>query len=310
MRSDLASLEAFLAVAEHRSFRAAGHVLGVTPSAISQTVRKLEERLGTQLFARTTRSVALTEAGDHLRAGLRPAFAQIHATVASLDEMNGRATGLLRLNVSSIAEAIFSEGVLAEFLARNSGIRLDLAVDDTGTDIVQEGFDAGIQLGEVIAQDMVAVNITPEERQIVVASPRYLAKHGVPKRPRDLHRHACIGWRVYSRPAPYRWELTENGREIELAIEARVDTNEMSVMVRLALDGVGIALGLERTWAPHLASGKLVTVLDAYCPPFPGFFLYYPRRTRVPAKLRALIDFLQERREPSARKRPRRSRSP
>ncbi|ABC82972.1 LysR family transcriptional regulator [Anaeromyxobacter dehalogenans] len=296
MRSDLAALEAFLAVADNRSFRAAGQVLGVTSSAVSQAVHKLEERLGVQLFARTTRSVALTEAGEHLRAGLRPAFAQMRETVDSLGELKGRPAGLLRLNVSSVAEAIFSEGVLAAFLARHPGIRLDVAVDDTGTDIVKEGFDAGIQLGEVIAQDMVAVNVTREERQIVVASPRYLAAHGVPRRPRDLHKHACIGWRVYSRPAPYRWEFTSNGREIEVAIEARVDTNEMAVMVRLALDGVGIAAGLERTWAPHLASGKLVSVLDEYCPPFSGFFLYYPRRTRVPAKLRALIDFLKERR--------------
>lgn len=296
MRSEVASLEVFLAVAEKRSFRAAGEVLGVTASAVSQTVQKLEERLEVQLFTRTTRSVALTEAGEHLRAGLRPAFAQLRETVSSLGELKGRPAGLLRLNVSSVAEAIFSEGVLAAFLARYPDIRLDLAVDDTGTDIVEEGFDAGIQLGEVIAQDMVAVNITREERQIIVASPRYLAAHGTPKRPRDLHQHACIGWRVYSRPAPYRWELTENGRDIELAIDARVDTNEMAVMVRLALDGVGIASGLERTWAPHLASGKLVTLLDRYCAPFPGFFLYYPRRTRVPLKLRALIDFLKERR--------------
>jgi len=296
MRSDLASLEAFLAVADARSFRAAGQLLGVTPSAISQAVQKLEERLGVQLFARTTRSVALTEAGEHLRGGLRPAFAQLRETVDSLGQMNGRPAGRLRLNVSSVAEAIFSEGVLASFLARYPDIRLDLAVDDTGTDIVKQGFDAGIQLGEVIAQDMVAVNITREERQIVVASPRYLAAHGTPKRPRELHQHTCIGWRVYSRPSPYRWELTENGRDIELAIESRIDTNEMALMVRLALDGVGIATGLERTWAPHLANKKLVTVLDKYCLPFPGFFLYYPRRTRVPAKLRVLIEFLKERR--------------
>ena len=300
MRSDLASLEAFLAVAEQGSFRAAGQLLGVTSSAVSQTVRKLEERMGTPLLTRTTRSVALTEAGEHLRGGLRPALAQVRETVASLDEMKGRPAGLLRLNVSSIAETIFSEGVLAAFLARYPDIRLDLAVDDTGTDIVREGFDAGIQLEEVISQDMVAVNITRQERQIVVASPTYLAAHGTPKRPRDLHAHACIGWRVYSRPAPYRWEMTENGREIELAINARVDTNEMSVMIRLALDGVGIAGGLERTWAPHIASGRLVPVLDKYCLPFPGFYLYYPRRTRVSAKLRALIDFLKERR-PRAR---------
>jgi DNA-binding transcriptional LysR family regulator len=272
-------------------------MLGVTPSAVSQTVHKLEERLGLQLFTRTTRSVALTEAGEHLRAGLRPAFGQIQQTLESLDALKGRPTGLLRLNVSSVAEPLFSENVLAAFLARYPDLRLDLAVDDTGTDIVKEGFDAGIQLGEVIAKDMVAVNLTRQERQLVVASPAYLARRGRPKRPRELHDHACIGWRVYSSPAPYRWEFTEHGKEVELAITARVDTNEMAVMVRLALDGVGIATGLERTWAPHLKRGRLVALLEAYCPPFPGFFLYYPHRARVPAKLRALIDFFKERQQ-------------
>ena len=296
MRTDLSGLDTFLAVADRRSFRAASQELGVTTSAVSQTVQRLEERMGVQLFVRTTRSVALTEAGEHLRAGLGPAFEQMRDTVASLDELRQRPKGLLRLNVSSIAETIFSKGVLSAFLARYPDIRLDLSVDDTGTDIVKEGFDAGIQLGEVIAQDMVAVNITKEERQIFVASPEYLAQHGTPRTPRELHAHSCIGWRVYSQPAPYRWELTENGRDVEIAVTARVDTNEMSVMIRLALDGVGIAGGLERTWAPHLARGEVVPVLLKYCPPFPGFYLYYPRRTRVPAKLRAFIDFLKEQR--------------
>ena len=218
MSTGLAGLDTFLAVAEKRSFRAAGEELGVMPSAVSQTVRQLEERLGLQLFVRTTRSVALTEAGEHLLGGLRPAFKDVHATLASLNELKHRPAGTPRLNVSSIAEAFPSEGLIAEFLAAYPEIKLDLAIDDRDTDIVQEGFDAGVHLGEVVAQDMIAVNVTRTERQIVVGAPSYFAKRGKPRHPRDLHAHSCIGWRVYSRPAPYRWEFTENGKDLELQV--------------------------------------------------------------------------------------------
>src|SRR5690606_38621185 len=163
-------------------------------------------------------------------------------------------------------------------------------------------FDAGVRLGEVVSPDMIAVNVTKQERQIVVGSPAYLARHGTPQHPRDLHAHACIGWRRYDLPAPYRWELTEDGEDFEMEIAARVNTNAMHVMTRLALDGAGLTLGLERTFQEHVAAGRLVPVLVDHCPPFPGFFLYYPRTAHVPAKLRALIDFVtarrRQRREP------------
>ena len=296
MRDDLTGLDTFLAVAEKRGFRAAAEELGVTSSAVSQAVRQLEERLGLQLFVRTTRSVALTEAGEQLRAGLRPAFREMRSTLSSLNELRSKPAGTLRLNVSSIAEAFLSEGLIASFLGEYPEIKLDIAIDDTESDLVAAGFDAGVHLGEVVARDMVTVNVTKEERQIVVASPAYLAARGKPKHPRDLHAHSCIGWRVYSRPAPYRWEFTENGKDFELEIDARVNTNEMGVMIRLALDGVGVTGGLESTFRPYLDRGELVSVLGRYCPPFPGFFLYYPSRTHAPAKLRALIEFLQKRR--------------
>ena len=171
MRDDLVGLETFLAVADKRSFRAASEELGVTASAVSQTVRQLEERLGLQLFARTTRSVALTEAGEQLRAGLQPAFRDVRSTLASLNELRSKLAGTLRLNVSSIAEAFLSEGLLASFLVEYPEIKLDIAIDDTEPDLVAAGFDAGVHLGEVVAPDMVTVNVTREERQTVVASP-------------------------------------------------------------------------------------------------------------------------------------------
>lgn len=295
MRDDLPGLAAFVAVAERRSFRAAGELLRVTPSAVSQTVRQLEERLGLQLLARTTRSVALTELGQHLYDGLSPAFASIQASLDSLNELRNRPAGTLRLSVSAIAESFLAEGALAAFLAQYPDIKLELAIDDSESDIVQEGFDAGVRLGEVIDRDMVAVRVSADQRQIVVASPDYLARHGRPKHPRDLQNHTCIGWREYSRPAPYRWEFTENGKDFEVNIDGRVNTNEMSVMLRLARDGVGLTIGLEETFRPYIERRELVTVLDKFCAPFPGFFLYYPSRAQTPAKLKALVDFLRVR---------------
>ena len=204
IREDLGGLAAFLAVADKRSFRAASEELGVTASAVSQAVRQLEERLGLPLFARTTRSVALTEAGRHLYDGLRPAFADVETTLQSLNELRSRPAGTLRLNVYSVAECFLSEGTLAEFLAEYPDVELEVMIDDSDTDIVAHGFDAGVRLGEVVAQDMVAVRVSEEQRQLVAGSPRYFATHGKPKHPRDLHAHSCIGWRMLGSASPYR----------------------------------------------------------------------------------------------------------
>ncbi|MBX3212446.1 MAG: LysR family transcriptional regulator [Labilithrix sp.] len=305
MRTDLGGLDTFVAVAEARSFRAASQRLGVTASAVSQSVRQLEARLGLPLFTRTTRSVALTEAGEHLLHGLRPAFADVRATLETLEHLRGRPAGTLRLNVASIAETFLSERTVAAFLAEYPDIKLDLAVDDDDIDIVADGFDAAVRLGELVAEDMVAVSVSGDQRQIVVGSPSYFAARPKPKHPRDLHAHECIGWRVYARPAPYRWEFTEDGKDFEIAIDARVNTSEARVMHRLALDGVGLTIGMEDSLRPYIDRGELVPVLEKFCPSFPGFFLYYPYPSggEAPPKLKALVDFLRRRMRPKKKKR-------
>jgi DNA-binding transcriptional LysR family regulator len=301
VRHDIGGLEAFLAVAEKRSFRAAAEELGVTRSAVSQTVRQIEERLGVQLLSRTTRSVGLTEAGEHLYRSLKPAFGEVRAALASLDELRSRPAGTLRLNVASIAESFLTASTIPAFLAEYPDIKLDICIDDGDTDIVREGFDAAVRLGEVVDKDMVAVSVSGPQRQLVVGSPGYLAAHGKPEHPRDLHAHACIGYRHMTSSRPYRWEFTENGKDFEVAVDARVNTNQIALMVRLAFEGVGLTIGMEETFRPYLERGELVAVLEPYCQPFAGFYLYYPSRAQTPAKLKALVEFLRKRARPRRR---------
>jgi DNA-binding transcriptional LysR family regulator len=310
MSDDFTGLSVFLALVAHKNFRAAGEQLGVTGSAVSQSLRQLEDRLGVALFQRTTRSVALTEAGEQLYRGLAPAVAEVRGSLAALDAMRGVPAGRLRLSVSSIAESFLSSSLLAEFLAAHVSIQLDVEVDDGDPDIVAAGFDAGVRLGETIAPDMVAVPVSGEQRQVIVGSPTYLKARGAPQHPRDLAEHACIGWRAHGRATPYRWELVDRGREVEVAIDVRVNTTDMGLMTRLACAGIGLTIGLEESFRPYLERGELVSVLDKHCPPFAGFFLYYPKRANPPLKLRALVDFVRARQRlrvpPPSRKRKRR----
>jgi DNA-binding transcriptional LysR family regulator len=295
MADDFTGLPVFLALVAHKNFRAAGEQLGVTGSAVSQSLRQLEDRLGVALFQRTTRSVALTEAGEQLYRGLAPAVAEVRGALAALDAMRGVPAGRLRLSVSSIAESFLSSSLLADFLAAHPSIQLDVEVDDGDPDLVAAGFDAGVRLGERVAPDMVAIPVSGEQRQLVVGSPAYLAARGVPQHPRELAAHACIGWRARGRATPYRWELADRGREIEVVVDARVNTTDMGLMIRLACAGVGLTIGLEESFRPYLDRGELVAVLDKHCPPFAGFFLYYPKRANPPLKLHALVDFLRAR---------------
>jgi DNA-binding transcriptional LysR family regulator len=295
MRDDLAGLTTLLAVADRRSFTAAAAELGVPPSAVSQTVSGLEQRLGVRLLQRTTRSVGLTEAGERFIARLRPALAGVQAAVESLDEVRGQPTGTLRLNVPRLASQWVVAPLLEPFLAAHPGLRLDIAIDDGFTSIVDAGFDAGIRLGEMLDQDMVAVRLTGDMRTAIVASPAYLAAHGAPKHPRELLRHACINYRRISSGTVYRWEFTVKGREVTIAVDGPLVTNDGDLMVRAAEDGVGLAYLMENMVADQLASGRLVRVLERYCPPFPGLFLYYPSRAQLAPKLRALVDFLRDR---------------
>jgi len=296
MNTDLAGITVFVTVAEARSFRAASERLGVTRSAVSQAIRRLEERMGVALVQRTTRSVHLTEAGERLYQSVRPALDDLGAALEAVGEMRERPSGMLRITVSSIAERFLSGSLLAGFLASYPDIRLDIAVSDEEFDIVAEGFDAGVRLGEVIEQDMIALPVSDEQRQMVVGSPDYVAQRGTPGHPRDLSAHHCIGWRPSPQVAPYRWEFTENGHDFDVAVNPRVTTNDMRVMIRLACAGAGLTFGMEETFRPYIDRAELVPLLEEFCPPFPGFYLYYPSRRNVPLKLRVLIDYLRRRR--------------
>ncbi|WP_394846512.1 LysR family transcriptional regulator [Pendulispora brunnea] len=302
MKDELAGIATFLRVAEKKSFTTAAAELGVTASAVSQTVRQLEDRLGVRLFQRTTRSVSLTEAGQRLLDRVRPAVADVRDAVESLAELRDRPAGTLRITISQVAMAIVLEPVMDAFLAEHPDIRLDLSIDDGLVDIAAHGFDAGVRLGEVLDKEMIAVRVSGEQRSAIVGAPSYFAKHGKPKHPRDLHRHDCIGYRRITGGDMYKWEFDEpDGKAFQMAVDGRIVANDGNMMLRVAARGLGVAYALEDVARPYLERGDLVRVLADYCAPFPGFFLYYPSRIQVPLKLRALIDFLSK--APKRRKR-------
>jgi DNA-binding transcriptional LysR family regulator len=292
MQSDLNALGVFALVAEERSFRAAADRLGVTRSAVSQTIRRLEETMGVALVRRTTRSVSLTEAGERLHAKVAPALADMRAAIEATGSLAGRPRGRLRLAVSSIAERFLSGPFLAAFAEVNPEVELDITVTDEEFDIVVEGYDAGVRLGEVIEQDMIAVPVSGDQRQIAVCAPAYRDRFGEPSHPSELAGHRCVGWRPAPGVAPYRWEFAEDGREFSVSVAPEITTNDMALMIKLAVAGAGITCGLEESFRPWIERGALVPVLEDYCPLFPGFYLYYPSRN-VPPKLRALIDHAQ-----------------
>ncbi|MBP2299356.1 LysR family transcriptional regulator [Azospirillum picis] len=293
MLPDLNALAVFLTVAEERSFRAAADRIGVTRSAVSQTIRRLEETVGVALVRRTTRSVGLTEEGERLFNDAAPALAEMGAALSSLGEMRGRPRGQLRLAVSSIAEEFLSGSWLAAFAEANPEIQLDVTVTDEEFDIVAEGYDAGIRLGEVIGQDMIAIPVSREQRQVAVCAPAYLARAGAPPHPRDLVRHRCIGWRSAPGIAPYRWEFAEDGKEFAVAVEPEITTNDMALMIRLARAGAGITFGMEESFREVIDRGELVPLLEDFCPRFPGFYLYYPDRRNLSPRLRALLSCIR-----------------
>lgn len=293
MLSDLNALAVFALVAEERNFRAAADRMGVTRSAVSQTIRKLEEALGIALVNRTTRSVALTEAGERLYAEAVPALREMQGALDAAANLTGTPRGRLNLAVSSIAESFLSGPLLTSFLDQNPDVKLHVTVTDEEFDIVAQGYDAGVRLGEVIAQDMIAVPVTGEQRQLAVASPAYLERQGMPMHPSELANRRCIGWRRSASVAPYRWEFSENGREFSVAVADTITTTDMALMIKLAVAGAGISFGMEDSFRPAIARGDLVPVLENFCPHFPGFYLYYPSRRNMAPKLRALVEHLR-----------------
>lgn len=291
--AEYAELAAFVAVAQERSFRRAATRLSLSPSALSHTIRELEERLGAKLLNRTTRSVAPTDAGLSLFNRLAPAFSDIAGAVEAVSAFRDRPSGTVRLNLPRLAAVIVLAPAFGDFTRAYPDVRLELTVDDSLTDIVAGGFDAGIRLGERVQQDMVAVRVTPDLRVAVIGSPGYFASRGQPHTPPDLRQHACINYRWTESGALYRWKFEREGEALDVAVEGPLTLNDTDLILAAALDGVGLAYLLERRVAGHLAAGKLVRVLDEWYPPFPGFFLYYPGRRQMPPALRALIDFLQ-----------------
>jgi DNA-binding transcriptional LysR family regulator len=293
LTEDLNLMAVFAALADARNFRVAGERLGVSASAVSQALRKLEARLGVVLAQRTSRSVHLTEAGARLYAEVRPALEQVRAAAAAVSELGDAPHGALRLHVSTAADTILAGPQLADFLATHPHVQLEVDVSDASLDIVAEGFDAGIQLGEVIERDMIAVPVTGDIRMTVVGAPSYFARHPVPAHPRDLVAHECIAWHSAPGAPAYRWEFTEDGREFSVAAPSRVLTTDGALLIRLARAGVGLAMVFEERVRELVAREELVTVLEEFSAPFPGFYLYYPQRRHASPALRALIEYLR-----------------
>jgi DNA-binding transcriptional LysR family regulator len=282
-------------VAKQGTFTAAAAVLEVTPSAVSQTVRQLEERLGVRLLHRTTRSVSLTEAGEQFLARVGPAVAELAQAAAELDDYRRGASGTLRLNMANIVYAAYLRPLLPDFLARHPGIKVELDLDDSFVDIVAGGFDAGIRLGESVQVDMVSVPLTRQERMCLVAAPDYVARRGLPASIEDLQQHDCIRFRFRKSNAIYRWELMRGEQMIDVEVNGPLIVTSSISMASAALDGIGIAYVFARQVQADLDAGRLVPVLPDCCPTFTGFHLYYPTRKQMPAKLRAFIDYCGKR---------------
>ena len=290
----LDGVEAFLAVAQHRSFRRAAGELGVTPSAISQAVRALEARVGAALFIRTTRSVGLTEAGQRFLARAKPAFEELVAASDAARELGQRPAGLLRLSVPRAVVPILLEPLIASFCQAYPEVEVEIAASEELVDLAAKGFDAGVRLGQFIAADMIAVPMTRPFRLVIVGSPAYLARRDRPGRPDDLRHHACVRMRR-SGGAIALWSLNDNGRGTEIAVSGPVIANDFPTMLGAAVEGVGLAQVPEPVAAEAVKAGKLVHVLDRFAPMAPGVFLYYPRHRQMMPKLRAFVDHVKSR---------------
>jgi DNA-binding transcriptional LysR family regulator len=293
MRAGLTDLSAFVAVATHRSFSRAAAELGLSPSALSHTVRGLEERMDLRLLNRTTRSVAPTEAGERLLERLRPALRDIADALEDANVFRDKPAGRLRLNVPRSAAVLLLAPVITRFVQTYPEMQLEIATEGRFVDIVAAGFDAGVRFGESVERDMVAVRISDDLRMAVVGSPDYLRTHTRPRKPHDLTDHACIRFRLPG-GSLYRWEFEKAGEAMEVEVDGPLILGDQELMLSAAIDGAGLAIVLERHARPHLRAGRLKRVLADWCPPFPGYFLYYPSRRQVPAGLRAFIDMMRQ----------------
>jgi DNA-binding transcriptional LysR family regulator len=294
-REDLADLMMFLAVVEHGSFTGAAKKLGLSQSALSHTVRRLELRLGLRLLTRTTRSLAPTNMGERLLETLRPAIDRIDERISSLTALREKPAGSIRITTSEHAAETILWPAVDRIIAAHPDVAIELDVASGLTDIVAERFDAGVRLGEQIAKDMVAVRIGPQLRMAAVGSPSYFAQHGTPVSPRDLADHRCINLRLATAGGLYAWEFEKDGREIRTKVDGQLVFNRMPLILKAVIAGHGMAFVIEDQVGPLLAKGTLVRVLDDWCPPFDGYHLYYPTRRQASPAFRILVDALRYR---------------
>ncbi len=303
--SEFAELRAFVAVVDRASFARAAEHLGLSPSALSQTIRLLEARLGTRLLNRTTRSVSPTVTGARLYGRVAPLIRDMDEAVAEASASAGRTGGTLRINTLGMAARQVIAPRLGRFHRAHPEVTLDIVVDDALSDIVAGRFDAGIRVGGRLEKDMIAVRLTPDLKMVAVASPAYLALRGTPQAPAALTGHACINWRLQTDGSPHRWAFEKKGKRIDIAVEGPVVTNHSDIGVAAALQGLGIAYAFDRERVDeHLARGRLVQVLADWSITRPGLFLYHAGRRHMPAALRAFIDCLQDRDLPEPRRQP------
>jgi DNA-binding transcriptional LysR family regulator len=294
-REELVDLNAFLMVAEERSFTRAAAKLGTSQSSLSHTIRRLEARLGVRLLTRTTRSVAPTGAGERLLGTLRPALDRIGTELASLGELREKPAGRIRITTSEHAAITVVWPGLERLLADYPDIHVELDLDSSFTDIVTERFDAGVRLGEALANDMVATRIGPDLRMAVVGSPGYFAQRPIPRTPQDLAAHRCINLRRLSAGGLYAWELEKAGRELRVRVEGQLTFNNAPMIVRAAAAGFGLGFVMEDQAVQQVADGRLIRVLEDWCPRFPGYHLYYPSRREPSAAFALLVEALRYR---------------
>jgi len=295
-RQNISDLLAFRAVARERSFTRAAAQLGVSPSALSHTMRGLEERLGVRLLTRTTRSVAPTEAGGRLLGVIGPHFDEIEAGVAALSDLRHKPAGTIRITCADHPAETILWPALEPFLREYPDIHVEISVDDTLRDIVEERFDAGVRLGEQVAKDMIAVPISPEVRMAVVGSPSYFEARPRPKTPHDLAAHRCINVRLRTLGGHYPWEFERGGRELKVRVDGQVAFNDARLMIKAARAGLGLAYVFRDLVKAELSSGELVEVLADWTPPFTGYHLYYPSRRQQSPALALLVETLRYRR--------------
>lgn len=301
---DLSDLDAFVAIARHRSFRQAALERGVSASTLSQSLRALEECLGVRLLNRTTRSVTPTEAGTDLLARLVPALAEVREAVDHVNRFRETLSGSLRINAPTAVVELLLAPLVADFLTKHPGLRVEIVAEDAFVDVVEHGFDAGVRFEERVAKDMIAVPLGPPQRFVVVGAPSYVAAYGRPAKPSDLVQHACIR-RRFGNGTILPWEFEKNGETVRVIPEGPLTSTNSHLALHATERGIGYFYTFERYAVPALSEGRLVRVLEAWCPAFAGPFLYYPSRRHVPAGLRAFIDFVRSREVKTSAKRRR-----